>query len=400
MTHKDSIIRFAEERGGHFKDLAKAIHAKPEVSNHEYFAQKALGEALEEEGFELKYGIGGHPTGFIASYKGDKAGPVIAFLAEYDALPGIGHACGHNLFGATSALAASALKQAVDEIGGEVRVYGTPGEEGGENGCAKANFANQGYFSDVDAALCAHPGSNTHQRSSESLACVPVEISFTGRASHAASAPEKGVNALDAVIQVFNSINALRQHLPSDVRIHGIITKGGDAPNIVPEFAQARFYLRAKALPTLKNVYAKVKKIVEGAALATGTSGSFKAYNPIIANTVLCPAFDELYRSKILELGERFDDSIRKSFGSSDVGNVSQLIPTIQPRVKISETPVEGHSIEKREACISQTGLDSVVVAGKALALTGLALLEDSEPLANIKREHRFQLEKQSNGTH
>lgn len=154
-------------------------------------------------------------------------------MAEYDALVGLGHGCGPNLFGPTSCLAAVGLKEVLDEVGGEVRVYGTPGEEGGENGSAKGSFVREGFFEDVDAALCVHPGSNIHEPTLETLACAPVDIEFWGRASHAASRPEKGINALDAVIQVYNSINALRQHLPSDVRIHGIIVNGGDGPNIV-----------------------------------------------------------------------------------------------------------------------------------------------------------------------
>lgn len=396
MTRKDKIISYADSRAAAYKEIAKQIHARPEVSNHEYFAQDLLTKALAAEGFEVKKDIVGHPTGFIGTYKSNKPGPVLAFLAEYDALAGIGHACGHNLFGATSLLAAAALKQVLDETGGEIRVYGTPGEEGGENSSAKANYAKAGLFNDCDAALCAHPGSNEHLKTSESLACAPVNIEFFGKASHAASAPEKGINALDAVIQVFNSINALRQHVSSDVRIHGIITHGGEAPNITPDYAQAKFFLRAASLPVLKDVYSKVEKIVEGAALATGAKGSYKPASPLVANSILTPSFDELYAAKLRELGEIFSETERKSVGSTDVGNVSQVIPTIQPRVRISETPVAGHSLEKKAACISELGLNSIVVVGKALAITGLALLEDPTLLASIKKEHKEALRRQA----
>ncbi len=395
MARKDTIIGYADKQAEKYKNIAKEIHAHPEVSNYEFFAQDILTKALEEEGFEVKKDVAGHRTGFTGVYRSGKPGPTLAFLAEYDALAGIGHACGHNLFGATSLLAAACAKQIVDETGGEIRVYGTPGEEGGENGSAKANFVKEGLFDDVDAALCAHPGADKHQRTSASLACAPIEIEFFGKASHAASAPEKGINALDAVIQVYNSINALRQHVPSDVRIHGIITHGGDAPNIVPEYAQAKFYLRAKTLPVLKDVYAKVEKIVEGAALATGARGTLKPYSPLVENTILVDSFDELYASRLTELGEVFSRDDCKSFGSTDAGNVSQVIPTIQPRTRISEVPVNGHSPEKKAACISELGLNSVVVVAKALALTALALLEDPELLKKIKNDHRRQLELQ-----
>lgn len=395
MSNKQTILNYADAKGETFKQIAREIHAKPEVSNYEFFAQDILTKALEKEGFEIKKDVAGHRTGFTAVYKSKKPGPTIVFLAEYDALNGIGHACGHNLFGPTSALAAISLKQVIDETGGEVRVYGTPGEEGGENGCSKANFTDKGFFKDVDVALCVHPGSNEHQRTSHSLACAPVEIEFFGKSTHAAGTPWLGLNALDALIQVFNSINALRQQLTPDVRIHGIITKGGDAPNIIPEYTQAKFYLRAAAITTLKDVYQKVKNIVDGAALATGTRGVFKSYLPLVANTVVTKSLDDLYKSKIIELGETFADHERKTSGSTDVGNVSQVIPVLHAYSKISDVPVGGHSLEKKAACISEQGLNTVVLCAKALALTGLALIEDPGLLEKVKADHKQELEKQ-----
>ena len=270
MTVRQTIHDKVAERLAVYQQAALAIHAHPETSNHEYFAQETLTKLLADEGFAVTKDVAGHPTGFTAVYKSAKPGPVIVFLAEYDALAGIGHACGHNLFGATSSLAGTALKAVIDEVGGEVRIYGTPGEEGGENGSAKGSFVREGFFKDVDAALCVHPSQRGHELTGKSLACAPVDIEFHGRASHAASAPEKGINALDALIQVYNSINALRQHLTPDVRIHGIITNGGTAPNVVPDYAAAKFYLRAATVPTLDEVKRKVAAIVEGAALATG----------------------------------------------------------------------------------------------------------------------------------
>lgn len=389
MSYRDKIIKYADARGPLYIEVAKQLHANPEVSNYEFFAQKILSELLEKEGFEVVKDIAGHRTGFLGIYKSKKLGPVVGFLAEYDALEGIGHACGHNLFGPTSLLAAAALKQVIDEVGGEIRVFGTPGEEGGENGSAKANYVKAGLFNDVDFALCIHPGSDKHLLTSDSLACAPVEVEFHGRASHAASAPEKGINALDAVIQVFNSVNALRQHLPNGVRIHGIITKGGQAPNIVPDYAQAKFFLRALDVKTLEDVYQKFEDIVKGAELATGAKGAFKPSSPLIADTVLVPSLDQVYKEALESLGAIVSLEERKSFGSTDVGNVSQVIPTIQPRIRISETPVAGHSIEKKAACISPLGLSTVVLGAKALALSALRLIEDPELLAEVKADHQ-----------
>lgn len=395
MTVEQKVTEAIDARVSDYQQISREIHAKPEVSNYEFFACKRLSDKLREEGFEVKCDVAGHRTGFTATYRSGKPGPVLVFLAEYDALVGLGHGCGHNLFGPTSCLAAVGLKEVLDEVGGEVRVYGTPGEEGGENGSAKGSFVREGFFEDVDAALCVHPGSNIHEPTLETLACAPVDIEFWGRASHAASRPEKGINALDAVIQVYNSINALRQHLPSDVRIHGIIVNGGDAPNIVPEYAKAKFYLRANKLPTLADVYKKVKNIVAGAALATGTRGRIQPYQNIVENTIVTPKFDAVYQKNLKKFGADFDNGEKRSIGSSDVGNVSQVIPTIQPKIRISDEFFPGHSEQMVAACVSESGLESIRLGAKVLALTALDLILDPALLEEIKEDHKKQLTKQ-----
>ncbi|MBQ5787002.1 MAG: amidohydrolase, partial [Oscillospiraceae bacterium] len=255
MSYQDRILAYVDRQDAVYRQIALDIHAKPEVSNYEFFACETLSGQLAREGFKVKTDVAGHRTGFTAVYRSEKPGPTLVFLAEYDALPGIGHACGHNLFGATSSLAAAALKQVLDETGGEIRVYGTPGEEGGENGSAKVSFVREGFFRDVDAALCVHPGSDIHEPTHAELSCAPIRIEFRGRAAHAASAPTEGINALDAMILVFNAVGLLRQQLPQDVRIHGIITKGGDAPNIIPEYTEAKFYVRAASVKRRDEVY-------------------------------------------------------------------------------------------------------------------------------------------------
>lgn len=396
MTAREQIISYVDAQSSVYQQIALDIHAHPEVSNYEFFACERLSNQLKAEGFDVQVDVAGHRTGFSASYKSAKKGPVIVFLAEYDALAGIGHACGHNLFGSTSSLAAAALRQVIDQVGGEVRVYGTPGEEGGENGSAKGSFVREGFFRDVDAALCVHPGADKHYPSTPSLGCAPVDIEFWGKPAHAAGCPEKGINALDALILTYNGINALRQHVTSDVRIHGIITHGGDAPNIVPEYAAAKFYFRAATAPRLEEIYQKVQRIVDGAALMTGAKGRLAPYQNRVENMVLTPGFDALYQKNLELLGETMSPPEEKSgMGSSDVGNVSQVIPTIQPSISITDVPTAGHSEAFKAAACSQKGLRSIVLGAKALAFTALDLLESPQLLAAIKSEHAEALQKQ-----
>ncbi|MCW6662866.1 M20 family metallopeptidase [Aerococcaceae bacterium NML190073] len=387
----NSIQTAIKKRLATYQALALDIHDHPEVSNYEFHAMAVLSQQLEKEGFAVERDVAGHRTGFDARYKSNKPGPTFAFLAEYDALAGIGHACGHNLFGNYSLLAAAALKQVVDQLGGELRVYGTPGEEGGENGSAKGSFVREGYFDDVDFALCAHPGYR-YTPTLEYLANDPVDIKFYGRASHAAGAPEDGINALEAVIQVYNSINALRLHLPKDVNIHGIITHGGEAANVIPEFASARFYLRAANRQTLNTVYQKVENIVKAAALATGCTYEFGLFQNAVDNVIPTPLFDEVFFRQVEAIGipeAEIERQVRNSLGSSDVGNVSQVIPTIQPTVSISDEYIAGHSEEFKAAARSQKGLDSIGIVAELLARTALELLLQPKLLDNIKQQHQ-----------
>ncbi|WP_353095509.1 M20 family metallopeptidase [Tissierella praeacuta] len=394
---RNLIDEVVEEKVEIYKDIALQIHDNPEVSNYEFFASKILSEQLTKEGFNVKLDVAGHRTGFDARYKSSKPGPTIVFYAEYDALPGIGHACGHNLFGATSSLAAVGLKAIIDEVGGEVRVYGTPGEEGGENGSAKGSFVKKGFFDDVDIALGVHPGYE-HGLTAPSLANDPVDVEFFGKSSHAAGAPEKGINALDAIIQVYNASNALRQHLTDDIRIHGVITDGGKAANVVPDYASARFYLRAKSRPILTDLYAKFENIVKGAALQTGAKYKIGLFQNSVDNIVPTPLFDEVYEKHLNKYGEFISrDKTEKGSGSSDVGNISQVIPTIQPSIKIANKYIAGHSIEFKEASKSELGLSSIGLGAKVLAHTALDIILDPELLQRIKEQHAEDLKNQSN---
>ena len=224
------------------------------------------------------------------------------------------------------------------------------------------------------------------------MANAPVDIEFFGRASHAAGAPEAGINALEALIQVFNSINALRLNLTKDVNIHGIITNGGQAANVIPEYASGRFYLRAAERKTLESVYQKVENIVKGAALATGCDYKFGLFQNWVDDVVPTPLFDQLFFQEVADYGideSEIERSERNSLGSSDVGNVSQVVPTIQPTVSISDSPIPGHSEEFKAAAGSPKGYASIAVAANLLANTALALLSDPEKLAAIKAQHQ-----------
>ncbi|RLK62638.1 M20 family peptidase [Atopobacter sp. AH10] len=396
-NYQETIIQYIDQHLPIYQEIAKDLHDHPETCNQEYRSSKILADQLESQGFTLTRQVPGHETAFDARYISEKPGPTLAFLAEYDALPSIGHACGHNLLGNYSLLAAVALKEVIDQIGGEIRVYGTPGEEGGPNGSSKASFVRHGYFKDVDAALCAHPGYE-YGETATGLANDPVDIVFHGVSSHAAAAPELGKSALDALILAFNGINALRLYLPKDVNIHGIITNGGKAANVIPDYTSARFYLRAKNRSTLNEVYQRVENVVKGAALSTGTTHEFGLFQNAVDDIIVTPTFDQVFSSHFDKVGipkkDIRKDPERFKLGSSDVGNVSQVIPTIQPTISISDDPIPAHSEEFKAAARSQKGLDSIGYAAKLLALTALDLLEDPDLLARIKADHKESLKK------
>lgn len=383
---KDAIINNVESNKALYLSTSHQIHAKPEIGNEEFFASSLLIEILEKEGFEVEKAVAGHGTSFVARKGSVKKGPSIAFLAEYDALPGIGHACGHNIIGTTSVAAAIALSKVVDETGGEVVVFGTPAEEGGPNGSAKGSFVKHGLLAGIDAALMVHPANQT-SLTTPSLGVDPLDFEFIGKPAHAAAEPHEGINALDAVIQLFNGINALRQQLKSDVRIHGIITHGGDAPNIIPEYAKARFYIRAATRTYLNEVTEKVKAVAEGAALATGAKLNVIAFQNEVDNLLLNRKFDEVFGQVIEELGEKLVGSGNDGIGSTDAGNISHVVPTIHPYIKIGPETLVGHTVPFREAAASAKGDEALITGAKALALTALQVITNPSLLASIKEE-------------
>lgn len=386
---KESIVKFIDSNKDKFIEISQAIHSHPELGNQEFFASNLLAETLKANGFEVIQDVAGHKTGFIARKKsplGDK--PKISFLAEYDALPKIGHGCGHNIIGSISTAAAIALGETLDSVAGEVLVYGCPAEEGGENGSSKGSFVRENLFDGVDVAMIIHP-SGENMVTGKSLAVSPLDFEFFGKPAHAAGCPEKGRNALDALLHFFNGIATLRQHVTSDVRIHGIITHGGDAPNIIPEYTKARFFIRAETKERCNEVVERVREIAKGAAIITGCKEKVSSFQNMVDNIVPTPEFDKLYVEVAKEFGIDVIADERDGRGSSDVGNVSHVIPTIQPYIKICGHNVVGHSQEFCSAAGSSEGDKAVILGAKILANVGYELLTSPEKLEIIKKDFK-----------
>ena len=362
--------------------LSHRIHDNPETGFHEVKAAKWLSAYLEANGFKIERGICDLPTAFRATYGNGK--PVIALMAEYDALPQIGHACGHNIICTAATGAAVAAKEAIDQYGGSMVVIGTPAEEmfGG-----KAIMAERGAFKDIDIAMIVHPSSHDLS-SARALACITLEVEFFGKAAHAAARPEEGINALEALILSFNGINSLRQHINERARIHGIITKGGDAPNIVPDHTAGTFLVRAVDEAYLEELKVKVLNCFQAAALATGAQLQYawkEYYAPLRANTTLAGVLAVNMRA----IGRDPQPIPDRASGSSDMGNVSMLVPAIHPEVAIAEPKVSLHSVEFRAAAVSAEGDRGLIDGAKALALTAVDLLANPKTIAAIRKEFR-----------
>ncbi|MDF2557954.1 MAG: amidohydrolase [Bacillales bacterium] len=368
---KQQLQKIAETLKEQLIEISDFIGKNPELGNQEFKAVNVLTTFLKEHNFEVKSLVAGIETAFSAVYESGIPGPKVAFLCEYDALPEIGHGCGHNMIGAMSAGAGVLLSKIITETGGSVHVFGTPAEE--TNG-AKVIMTEQGLFDEIDCAMMVHPGGFTTE-SGTSLAMEAVQFDYKGKTAHAASAPWYGVNALNSVIQLFNGIDALRQHVTPDVRMHGIISKGGVAANIVPDEAQAKFYLRAATKENLAVVKEKVLKIAEGAALMTGATLTVcnyeLSYDDLKTNPILSAAFNE----NMKELGIDEIKPAPISFGSVDIGNISNVCPTIHPYIGITDAVLNGHSVEMREATFTELAHERLLIGSLALAYTGLDVL-------------------------
>jgi aminobenzoyl-glutamate utilization protein B len=401
-----------------------------ELGFQEQKSSRRLADELKQAGFSLKWGVAGMSTAFIATYRRGK-GPVIGLLAEYDALPGLsqttdpvptpaagrtaGHGCGHNLFGAAAVAAALAVKQWMDETGsqGEVRVYGSPAEEGG---AGKIFLVREGLFNDVDAAIHWHPGDSNSSAQGSSLAVVSGIFRFRGTASHAATAPELGRSALDAVEIMNVMTNYLREHVPQEARIHYVIINGGSTSNVVPDFAESRYGIRHPTRQGLEALVDRVKKNAEAAALATGTSWTFEPVMGmlnLLPNDTLGRVMDRHLRTvggvQYSPAERAWAEKVQATLelkvpiasaaavgeyavynvggGSTDVGDVSQVVPTVGMSTATWVPGTVAHSWQAVAASGTTIGAKGASVAAKAMALTAAELMLSPDVLVAAKAE-------------
>lgn len=370
------------------RDLALRILAHPELGYHETRASAWLADALARRGFHITQPLGGLPTAFDARLDAG-AGATIAFLAEYDALPEVGHGCGHNLIGTAAVGAAIGVAAVLDHIGGTVRVIGTPAEEFFDQEEGKIKLLRAGAFDGVDVALMLHPY-YANQLVGGDLGFVAFEVIFHGRAAHAAADPWNGVNALDGLLGMFFHINALRQQLRPEVRIHGIITDGGKAPNIIPERAAARFMVRAPNPQTLDQVYARVQECARAGALASGTELEL-VHITTVYNSRLNRTLDTLIAQNFAALGLPLASERLQMSGSSDFGNVSHALPAASFMIQTHPTGIPWHSRQVAQGAGEEMALRGMVNGACVLAGVALDVLSDATLLAQIQRDFQTQ---------
>jgi amidohydrolase len=374
----DAAIAGLDDR---LRELSLDVHAHPELALAEYYSAGLLREWLAAVGFRVQAPVAGLDTAFVAEY--GRGSPVIAYLVEYDALPGVGHGCGHNLIAAGGIGAATALMQALPEPPGTLRVIGTPGEEGAGG---KVIELEAGVFDDVDAALMFHPGDKTIPIR-HALASLPMTFEFHGVSAHAAGSPQDGRSALAAVIQLFVSIDALRLFLPETSRIHGVILDGGLASNVIPDYTRASFQVRAVTSELLAEHVDRVVACAEAAALATGTTVDVTRGH-VYAERKNNHAIAYRVAQYLTELGEEVEVPVlRGGTGSSDIGNVSLRLPAIHPYMKVMPSGTPGHSHAMTEAVAGVDAHRAMLRMAAALAKTGADLFCDGALLAEARQE-------------
>ena len=383
---KDAIAAAVDRLGDDLEKLSHRIHANPELGYQEVKAAAWLVEFLDTLGFKVERGVAGVETAFRATLETGE-GPTIAILCEYDALPQIGHACGHNVIATAGVGAGAGLAAVRDKLPkGRIQVIGTPAEEGGGG---KVKLITGGVFRDVDAAMMVH-GFDRWVGHSDLLGIVRVGFEFKGKAAHASADPWEGVNALDAAIQTYNNVAMLRQQVRPDARIHGIITHGGAAPNIIPEFAAALFYVRSLNIAYMWDLQQRVIRCAEGAAKAAGCELNViehrdTAYEPMKKNAALLDTF----RANLKTFGVTESPELKDRLGSSDIGNVSQVIPAIQPMVKIAPDGTPIHSRAFEAAARSPLAREGMLISAKTMAMTVCDLLADPSLVKRAQAEFK-----------
>jgi len=381
---KDTARQAIDAAAAVLFDISARMHAEVELAFEEVKAQAWQCAALREGGFAVEEGLGSLKTAFRATVTSGKPGPRVAFLCEYDGLPVYGQSCGHNVVAAAGVGAAIGLAKVIDRIGGEVVALGTPGEEGGGG---KNILHREGFFDGIDAMLLIYPGMDNIAHS-RTLGATRVQFAYFGKAAHAAARPELGINALDAMLLAFNGINALRQQLPSEVRVHAIITKGGTLPQVVPDHTIGVLTVRANDPATLERVIPRIDACLTGAALMTGArlerTWREMPGRALLSNLAIAKSFER----NLKDLGRvtRPRDELSGAW-SGDTGNVSWFVPTIQPQMAMTGRDVPPHSHEFHAASIGPAAEACILDSAKAMAMTAIDLISDKELLAAAKAE-------------
>ncbi|MEV8413233.1 M20 family metallopeptidase [Streptomyces niveus] len=367
------------------EEVSRAIHGRPELKFAEFHAVQALTSWLAEAGFVVETGAGGVDTAFVAVHEGGEPGPYVAVLAEYDALPGLGHGCGHNLIAAGGTAAAIAAVRALPDHAGTIAVIGTPGEEMGGGG--KVLLAEAGVFDGVNAAVMFHPADRS-ATTQHALAAAHLRADFTGVSAHAARTPWEGRSALAAAQLFLNALDSMRQFMPPTARLHGIVSDGGQAPNVVPARAAVDFYVRDTTSAATEALVERVRAAARGAALATGTDAAVTETGALYAerrdNNVLAARFGATVRALGVGIAP---GAPHEPAGSSDIGNISQLLPVIHPYVRTAEFGTPSHSDAMRDAAATDFAHDRTQVAATGLARVVTDLVSDPEFLAAARAE-------------
>jgi amidohydrolase len=379
---KQEARRLAASLAPELFALCRALHDDPELSLEEFRASRRLTEALSAEGYRVATGVAGLPTSFVATSDGGRPGPRVAILAEYDALPEIGHGCGHNLIAAAALGTGRVLARLRERIPGEIAVVGTPAEEtvGG-----KAVMAKQGVFDGFDAAMMVHPGTEFRVHTT-SLACQSIEVAYEGKASHAVTAPDRGIHALDPLVQLYTAIDSLRKGLGREVRIPGVITEGGRRANVIPERASGRWSIRARNREAVEEILVRIGRLAESLAAAYGARVRLtridEPYDEMRTNPVLA----DLFKRNLADLGVETVDTPRERMGSLDMGNVSCAVPALHAYVGIVPETGALHTREFAEATVSREGERGLLLAVQALAMTAIDLMTDPEQVDAARR--------------
>lgn len=381
MTNRECIISAIDGKAALLQDLSRWLFDHPEIGLEEFESSKHLCQVMRDLGFEVEEHLCGMETAFRATKKnGD--GPRVALMAEYDALPGAGHACGHNMIASMCVGAAIGLGAVLDSgVPGEVTIIGSPSEETGHG---KPYLVEHGAYDGFDAAMSIHPGAFTKVHL-DWIAIGGIDFHFTGRPAHAGAAPYEGVNALDAVVVFYSAVNALRQQLKDGTRVHGIILEAGSATNIIPDSGRVRMEFRAKEQAYFDEVVEKVVNCARGAALATGCELEYHHYEPTCQGVLHNQTLGGQFAREMEAMG--ISEEPVAFTGSTDVGNVSQVVPTIHPVLRIMEGDCSLHTPEFRDATLQPMAMGRLLEGAKLLALTGLRVLEDADFRARARAE-------------